>query len=87
MELQRKQITIKLSEIFSLVSCASDYGFEDEVLLEAFATWCNKQVTDVEIENYCSSFLTEEYRKQGYSIVDYGCIKTRLLEWRSKYCK
>lgn len=82
-----RQLTIPLDEILSLVSCAEDYGFSDDVLLVAFADMCDRSVSDEEIAAYAASFLTAESRAQGYGEEDAEAVALACTEWRDKYCK
>lgn len=82
-----RYLSIPISEILSMVSCAEGYGFEDDVLFDGFAGWVGRTVTDEEIEAYAADFLTPESRAKGYSEEDYEGCKERLTAWRDKYCK
>ncbi len=65
-----RQLTIPLNEILSLVHSAEDYGYGDDVLLDAFAGMCGRFVTDDEIKVYAESFVNSEGRAQGYDEED-----------------
>ena len=77
-----RQVTTDLEMILSLISCASDYGFEDDVLFDAFRKMLGSKLTDKEIEWYAKSIEEEE----GYGREDYEAIKKRLESFRDKYC-
>jgi hypothetical protein len=78
-----RKIEIEISEILDLVNCAEDYGFEDDVLFDAFAEFLGYKLSNEEIEIFSKSFLKEE----GYGKEDYNQIKKRLFDFKTKYCK
>jgi len=80
-----RNVTIPLSELLSIVSCADDYGHNNGVLMDAVAKWSG-WVTDKEIEEYADWFVTPEAYKQGYREVDREESTERLTEWRDRYC-
>lgn len=51
-----KYLNISRLEILDLISCARDYGFENDVLFSSFASWLVK-ITDGEIDEYCIKYL------------------------------
>ncbi len=77
-------ITIERSEILSLVSCAEDYGFENDVLFTSFRGWL-KTLPDEEIADYGASFLTTEAMAKGYGQEDADSAVRRLRAFRSRY--
>ncbi len=82
-----RHAAVPISEILSLVNCAEDYGYADDVLFDAFAGWFGRTVTDEEIEAYAADFLTPENRAKGYSEEDYEASMERLTRWRDQFCK
>ena len=81
----QRLVNTPLSEILSLVSCGRDYGFEDEVLFDAFAEWTG-WVKDAEIDEYVAWYVSPEASEQGYTQEDADEIAERLVEWRRRYC-
>lgn len=77
-----RQITIGIDSILELISCGSDYGFEDEILYDAFAEILGT-LSDEEIESYAKHVMNIE----GYGIEDYEQIKERLTDFRKTYMK
>lgn len=75
-------IKTTLENILSLIACASDYGFEDDVLFDAFREMLDSKLTNEEIEIYARSVESME----GYSEEDYEAIKKRLNDFKNKYC-
>ena len=67
-------IKTNLETILDLIACASDYGFEDDVLFDSFREMLDSKLTNEEIETYARSVEDME----GYSEEDYGAIKERL---------
>ena len=80
-----RSITVPLSELLSIVSCANDYGHNNDVLMDAIAKWSG-WVTDEEIKGYADWFVTLEAHKQGYKEIDRDESTERLIEWRNRYC-
>ena len=78
-----REIKTDLDNILSLISCASDYGFDDDVLFEAFADMLGKPITAEEIEWYARSIEAQD----GYQEEDYEAIKERLEDFNEKYFK
>lgn len=76
-----REIKTDLENILSLISCASDYGFEDYVLFVAFKEMIGSKLTEEEIEWYARSVEAED----GYSEEDYEAIKERLEDFKNKY--
>ena len=75
-------IKTTLENILSLIACASDYGFEDDVLFDAFRGMLDSKLTNEEIETYARSVESME----GYSEENYEAIKERLKDFKNKYC-
>jgi len=75
-------IKTTLENILSLIACASDYGFEDGVLFDAFREMLDGKLTNEEIETYARSVEAME----GYGEEDYEEIKERLKSFKNKYC-
>ncbi len=76
-------IKTTLENILSLIACASDYGFEDDVLFDAFREMLDGKLTNEEIEIYARSVESME----GYGQEDYEAIKKRLKDFKNKYCR
>lgn len=83
--MKEREITIPISEILSLISCADTYGFRDDVLFVAFAQYLNFQLTDKEILDYASWFLSDEAKSQGFSREDFLDIKNTLGKFKDDY--
>jgi hypothetical protein len=77
-----REIKTDLENILSLIACADDYGFADDVLFDAFRGMLNSKLTDEEIEWYARLVESEE----GYTYEDYEAIKERLASFKNKYC-
>ena len=75
-------IKTNLENILDLIACASDYGFERDVLFDAFREMLDSKLTNEEIENYARSVGAME----GYGEEDYEAIKERLSDFKNKYC-
>ena len=75
-------IKTTLENILSLIACSSDYGFEDDVLFDAFREMLDSKLTNEEIETYARSVGAME----GYGEEDYEEIKERLKHFKNKYC-
>ena len=46
-------VTIDATDILDLVICAEDYGFEDDVLFDAFAGWLKSYDLDQVFAQFC----------------------------------
>jgi len=77
-----RQVFVEVDTILSLISCAEDYGFEDDVLFDAFSIMLNT-LSDKEIETYARTVEAEE----GYGAEDYTVIKGTLNSFKNKYYK
>ena len=75
-------IKTTLENILSLIACASDYGFENDVLFDAFREMLDGKLTNEEIETYARSVEAME----GFTNEDYEEIKERLKGFKNKYC-
>jgi len=80
-------LKVDLNLVLDLIGCGEDYGFDNSILLEAFAEMMDYKLSDEEIEECSSCFLSEEAKKQGYSREDYETSKTKLTHFRKQYCK
>lgn len=76
-----RKIETDLHNILSHVSCATDYGYYDDVLMMDFANLTGF-VSDEEISQYIESNKSDEYTEE-----DYETWEEIILEWRNKYCK
>ena len=77
-----REIKTSLKTVLSLISCANDYGFKNDVLFDAFKGMLNNKLTNEEIETYARSVEAME----GYCEEDYKEIRERLNEFKNKYC-
>lgn len=76
-------IEVPIAEILSLVHCAEDYGHGNSVFLDAMASWCDRQVSDVDVESYVSELL----KNPSYGEDDADIAREVLGAWRGRYCK
>lgn len=81
-----REIKTALHNILDLVNCAEDYGFQDDVLMTAFRDMTG-WVTDEEIEAFVQGFMTPEMQAKGFGEEDAEAARTRVTEWRNRYCK
>jgi hypothetical protein len=77
-----REIKTDLENILSLIACARDYRFEDDVLFDAFREMLDSKLTEEEIEWYARSVEAEDGRGEE----DYEAIKERLEGFKNKYC-
>jgi hypothetical protein len=77
---ETRTLTVPLSEILSLISCAEDYGFKDAVLFDAFADMVG-DLSDDEIEAEAQALLEDD----RYEEEDAENVRTALREFRSQY--
>ena len=75
-------IKTTLDNILDLISCAVDYGFEKDVLFDAFREMLDSKLTNEEIETYARGVEAME----GYNEEDYEEIRERLADFKNKYC-
>ncbi len=75
-----RKIEIDLDDILELVNCAEDYGFANDVLLNAFASF-TVEVTDEEIKSYATKLMEED----GYGQEDYDEAIEVLTTWRDRF--
>jgi len=80
-----RTVTVELSEILSLVSCADDYGFVNDVLFDALAEFAGYTLSDEEISEFAGSFLEPKQIEAGYGQEDADMAVERLEEWRRRY--
>ena len=76
-------IKTNLENILSLITCAADYGFENDILFDAFREMINGKLTNEEIEIYSRSVEAMD----GYNEEDYKVIKSILKRFKNEYCK
>jgi hypothetical protein len=81
-----RNLTFPLNDLLDVVSAAEDYGYGDDVLMDALARWAGP-VTDAEIAAFTAGFLTPESRAQGYTEEDRDGAIERLTEWRDRYAR
>ena len=79
-----RTITVDLSLILELVSCAETYGYNKSILLSGFAEMID-ELTDSDIEQYVNKFLTPEFLQQGYGQEDVDSVRETLQTFRSQY--
>lgn len=79
-----RKVNIDITEILNLIASAEDYGFKDDVLFSYFASFL-EQLTNDEIEEYCSYYTSESGREAGYGEEDYEEIKEVLQEFKEDY--
>ena len=72
-----REIKTDLKNILDLISCAGDYGFERDVLFDAFKDMLGGKLTYEEIEWYA--------RSDGYNEEYYNLIKERLKTFKERY--
>ena len=77
-----REIKTDLENILSLIACAGDYGFANDVLFDALRSMLDSKLTEEEIEWYAR--LVES--KDGYTKEDYEAIKKTLEGFKNKYC-
>ena len=77
-----REIKTYLENILSLIACARDYRFEDDVLFDAFREMLDSKLTEEEIEWYARSVEAED----GCGEEDYEAIKERFEGFKNKYC-
>jgi len=75
-------IKTNLDNILDLIDCARDYGFERDVLFNAFSEMLDSKLTNEEIESYARNVEAME----GYGKEDYEAVKERLKDFKDKYC-
>lgn len=75
-------IKTNLENILDLIVCANAYGFEHNILFDAFREMLDSKLTNEEIENYARS-VELLYR---YSEEDYEATKEQLKDFKNKYC-
>lgn len=76
-----RTLQIELDDILSLISCAEDYWYEDNVLFDWFAWQMWRVLSDEEIEEYSRTIEAEEWFWEE----DYEQIKERLTNFKTKY--
>ena len=77
----RKKVETEVNNILSLVSTSMDYGFDDDVFLDAMAEILDYNLSEKEIEAY--AFF--EYKQEGATEEDYTAIKTKLHIFKERY--
>lgn len=77
-----REIKTDLENILSLIACARDYRFENDVLFDAFKEMLDGKLSEEEIEWYARLVESED----GYTEEDYEAIKERLWDFKNKYC-
>ena len=77
-------VSVPLTEILDLVSAASTYGYDRDVLMVSLYEFAG-DVSDTEIFVYAASFVTPERLAEGYTEEDQQEISESLTKWRDKY--
>ena len=78
-----RKLTTTSDNIFSLISCAKDYGFDRDVLFDAFREMLGSKLSFEEIEIYSRSVGDMD----DYGEEDYLITKERLINFKNNYCK
>ncbi len=81
-----RPVVTDLQNILSLVVCAEDYGYGDDVFMDAIAGLVGRWVTDEEVEGYVSQFITPEFVTRGYGEEDAEVKRGIIIRWRDTYC-
>jgi hypothetical protein len=76
-----RTLKVSLDNILSLVSCADDYGFNKQVLMEGLAGMMDYKLSDDEIEQHARDILLED----GFGIEDYQEIKESLIRFKKEF--
>lgn len=79
-----RKLSIDITEILNLISCAEDYGFSDDVLFTYFASFLG-DLSNEEIEEYCSYYTSNAGREAGYNEEDYEEVKEKLQQFKEDY--
>ncbi len=77
-----RKIEVDLSDILDLASTAETYGLLH--ILPDLGRWSGP-VSDAEIEEHASWYLSADAKVSGYTEEDYQIIGKKLTEWRDKY--
>jgi hypothetical protein len=77
-----REIKTDLETILSLISCARDFGFKDDVLFDAFGEMLGGKLIEEEIEWYAKRVESMD----GYGKEDYKIIKEILEDFKDRYC-
>ena len=73
--------TVSKDLILDLISSSVDYGFDDDVLMSAFAEMLGHSLSDEAIKIYAKSVEATE----GYTEEDYVCIRDRLMRFKRSH--
>ena len=76
-------IKTTLDNILDLINVAEDYGFGDDVLLDAFAEMMGYKLSDQDIEKFAKKIQHEK----DCTIEDYNSTFENLMEFKERYCK
>ncbi len=77
-----RELKTTSENILSLISCARDYGFEDDILFIAFSDMLGNKLSSEEIEEYSRGLLLLD----GTSLEDYESVKEILINFKKEYC-
>lgn len=80
----RKSVKSDLNDLLRLVDHALDYQYDADHFYEQMANLI-KHLSNEEIENYASWYLTEEADEKGYSKIDYDKCRDKLEEFKKQY--
>lgn len=78
----RQLKNISLETILDLITSAEDYGFEDDILFDAFAEMMDRELSADEIYVHAKWYRDNE----AYGEEDYVAIKEKLIDFKKKYC-
>lgn len=81
--MMNRELKTDLENILSLIACAEDYGFKNNVLFDYFRELLDGKLTEEEIEWYARTVESED----GYDEEDYEAVKEQLDEFKDRYCK
>lgn len=76
------QRNINQLSILDLVSCADDYGHNNDVCMWSLYEWA-KPITDNDIKRYAATLKN----KDGFKAEDRRHVVEELTKWRNKYLK
>jgi len=75
-----RKLNVNVDDILSLIACAEDYGFIDNVLFSSFSDFLNNKLSDEEIKLFLDGFNRDDYSDE-----DLLHIKNILLEFRRDF--
>lgn len=78
---ENRILTTDLENILSMIVCADDYGFNNNVVMDFFAGLMNRKLTDEEIEGYSKGILEDK----RYTEEDYAATKSILEGFKRRF--